>query len=547
MKSVTSHIVALTFAVGLIVSTACSQPPIPDQEQPEVLTRGPVHEAFAEPVITQIQDGLVVPNQPPDDIDEVPPDDRPQGDDYVWVPGYWSWDGDRENFIWVSGCWRAAPPNMSWVPGYWVEVDEGYEWVAGFWTQDDTQDIEYLPAPDMSYDDQPSNSRHNQNDFWVPSCQYWSGDRYILRSGYWLESNPDWVWTPSHYVWSPRGYIFCEGHWDYPLEQRGVLFAPVYFPHDVYRRTSYRYSPTIVLNLGMLTVSMFTYPRYSHFYFGDYYDDSYITIGIYPRYEVDQRRTWYDPTFVYDRWHHRDEPRWADNQRHEYEIRRVDRTLRPARTYVEMEKRRTDMRPDQQRANVQIAQPISVVVAAKQTRMKFVRSDAHAQKEISNQTTAARSYKSERNRWESNPTTPRPVMPGTQPRTTEPNNPGHKTPVTTETRNVPMTPRADPGTRQIDRSDQTGQPRQIKNQNAPPRDVRVAKPERVKIPPPPIVAKQPATDKTPPSRPMNERKIKSETKETPKVSPNSKGHTPAVPDKSKDKEKGNDKGHDRSK
>ena len=40
-------------------------PAMPAQEQPEVLSRGPVHEAFAEPVNLQLQAGLTVPAQPP--------------------------------------------------------------------------------------------------------------------------------------------------------------------------------------------------------------------------------------------------------------------------------------------------------------------------------------------------------------------------------------------------------------------------------------------------------------------------------------------------
>ena len=30
-----------------------------------------------------------------------------------------------------------------------------------------------------------------------------------------------------------KGYIFCAGHWDYDLDNRGVLFSPAYFPPDV--------------------------------------------------------------------------------------------------------------------------------------------------------------------------------------------------------------------------------------------------------------------------------------------------------------------------
>ena len=54
-------------------------PAAPPQEQPEVLTRGPVHEAFAEPVTVQAQPGLVVPDAPPADVQEIPPAERPEG------------------------------------------------------------------------------------------------------------------------------------------------------------------------------------------------------------------------------------------------------------------------------------------------------------------------------------------------------------------------------------------------------------------------------------------------------------------------------------
>ena len=90
-------------------------PPQPVQEQPEVLTRGPVHEAFAQPVSVQDQPGMVVPSQPPANITETPPADRPDGNACIWAPGYWNWDAERNNYIWVSGCWRLPPPKMAWV------------------------------------------------------------------------------------------------------------------------------------------------------------------------------------------------------------------------------------------------------------------------------------------------------------------------------------------------------------------------------------------------------------------------------------------------
>ena len=63
--------------------------------------------------------GLIVPKQPPTPIEEVPPDMKPEGGNPTWIPGYWSWDDDRRDFIWVSGVWRSPPAQHRWMPGYW--------------------------------------------------------------------------------------------------------------------------------------------------------------------------------------------------------------------------------------------------------------------------------------------------------------------------------------------------------------------------------------------------------------------------------------------
>ena len=48
------------------------------------------------------------------------------GDNVVWIPGYWSWDDSRNDFLWVSGIWRNLPPGRQWVPGYWSEAAGGF-------------------------------------------------------------------------------------------------------------------------------------------------------------------------------------------------------------------------------------------------------------------------------------------------------------------------------------------------------------------------------------------------------------------------------------
>src|SRR5438067_2489771 len=75
----------------------------------QVQARGPVHEAFAEAVLFEPTEGIVVPRRPPDPIEEIAPDEKPEGDNLVWISGYWAWDEDLQNFLWVSGIWRDLP------------------------------------------------------------------------------------------------------------------------------------------------------------------------------------------------------------------------------------------------------------------------------------------------------------------------------------------------------------------------------------------------------------------------------------------------------
>lgn len=54
-------------------------------------------------------------------IEEVPPEQKPTGDNVDWIPGYWAWDDERTDFLWVSGIWRSLPPGRQWVSGYWAK------------------------------------------------------------------------------------------------------------------------------------------------------------------------------------------------------------------------------------------------------------------------------------------------------------------------------------------------------------------------------------------------------------------------------------------
>jgi hypothetical protein len=559
-------------------------PPIPGQEQVEVLTRGPVHEAFAEPVPLEVEDGLTVSLPPPANIEEIPPAERPRGDNFVWVPGYWAWDADRNDYIWVSACWRAAPPNMYWVPGYWnrvvdaqpvdrgevnvgaggvnVRVGNGvnirlgggfnihvggerapvalisWEWVSGFWASAGAQEIEYLPAPPSPMDLEPPGAAPYADSAWVPGCWYWRDDQYVRRPGYWLRQQPNWVWVPSHYRWTPRGYVFESGHWDYSLDRRGVLFAPVYFPRSVYAREGFVYTPSIAIDLGVLSVNLFAYPRYSHYYFGDYYDDSYLRAGIYPQFESQRRHTWYDPIYTYDRWHYgQADNRWEEHQRQRYDLRRSDSNLRPARTYREMETRTARM-PEAQRRNVQLARPLPTIVASKASPLRFERINTDARQGISRQAAETHRLRDERARWESTKSTaPEPAGPRAD-RT--------PTPPTVERGRGSEAPPAERGrtvTPPVERGRGSEAPPAERGRTVtppvvqapapvPPRQVHLTKPERVQIPASPPTSRRPGAspgdvEKGPPARPGDEQRFRSE------------GKAPSKED-AKDKDRGKD-------
>jgi hypothetical protein len=372
-----------------------------DSMAPEVLTRGPLHEAFAEPVTYNPQPGLVAPRQPPAVVEEMPPDEQPQG--AVWIPGYWAWDDDRSDFLWVSGIWRVPPPNCSWVPGYWTQVAGGWQWTSGFWMANQTREITYLPTPPASLELGPSSPPPSDNYIWATGCWNWSSDRYLWRPGYWMAAQPSWVWVPAHHVWTPRGYVFVTGYWDYPLENRGLVFAPVYFRPAVYAAPIY-YSPVVVIDSGLLSFNLFTQPRYCCYYFGDYYAVEYAQVGIYPWFEFHRHHTWYDPIYEHRRWSFRQEdPQWSQHLRARYALLRSNPAARPPRTFA-AQRAEIGKVPEVQRKEIALAKPLPEVVAAKATAMKFEALDKSRREDVAKRAKELEKYRGERARWE-NPQT----------------------------------------------------------------------------------------------------------------------------------------------
>jgi len=350
---------------------ALSEPPLPltgtqamdaaSQQGVEVLTSGPVHEAFAEPVSLDQEPTLVVRYEPPAPLQEAPPTSKPADARALWIPGYWAWDDDRNNFIWVSGIWRVPPPNTRWVPGYWNPTPAGYQWVPGFWLATAAQPVEYLPAPPPTLEAGPVGVAPAPDAMWVQGCWIRQDSRYTWRPGFWAAGTADWIWVPAHYAWTPRGYVFCEGYWDYTIAARGVLFAPVACDLAFCTRPTFVYTPTIIIRLQVLITSLFSRPRYRHYYFGDYYDSRYARAGIRPWFDYRTDRRWYDPIGEHERWSRlRENPRWEDEVRGQYARRAAGQEYRPPRTFAAQQ---AELLRHPERARDALAAPLADLAA----------------------------------------------------------------------------------------------------------------------------------------------------------------------------------------
>src|SRR5262249_9013045 len=143
----------------------------------EILARGPVHEGYAEPAEREPTATPMVPKEPPKPIEELPPDQKPQGDNVQWMPGYWGWDEEKKDYIWISGFWRDAPPGRAWVPGSWRKGADGWQWTGGFWADakgSDKAQLSYLPPPPKPLDDTGATTpKPSDNHTYVPGTWVW--------------------------------------------------------------------------------------------------------------------------------------------------------------------------------------------------------------------------------------------------------------------------------------------------------------------------------------------------------------------------------------
>jgi hypothetical protein len=382
------------------VAPSANAQPADDKDQ-EVLTRGPVHEAFGKPVSFDPEPGITVGKKPPDPIEELPPEVKPEGDNVVWISGYWGWDPDRKDYIWVSGFYRAVPPERQWMPGYWREAEGGFQWVPGYWAPIEGK-VEYLPPPPASVEVGPSSEAPSTDHVWVSGCWVWLDGRYAWRAGYWYVPRPGWVYVPPHYVWTPCGCVFVDGYWDYTIERRGVLFCPVYFGSVVYTRPGFVYAHHVAIDTSILTFHLFSWPHYHHYCFGDFYAGTYLHVGIYPWFSFHTSHG-YDPIFVHHHWvHGRRDPSWIVKVRADYRFYRDNEHARPPRTFaaqralVASASSRDGAKAGANAERLVLAKPVSQLAEAKNSPVKFSKVDDSKRKDSARLAKEIREVRSQR-------------------------------------------------------------------------------------------------------------------------------------------------------
>jgi hypothetical protein len=337
---------------GLTIAAADAQTPTAQSgvavgaEGLEILARGPVHEAYAKPANASPEPSKPIAKAPPEPIEELPPDQKPEGEEVEWIPGYWAWDEDHQSFDWISGFWREAPPGRDWVPGHWQEIDQGWVWVSGYWGLEKQTEILYLPAPPPLVEDAiPAIPAPSVTSTYVTGIWVYHQNRYLWRPGFWIQHRPGWVWNPASYIWTPNGYVFIDGYWDHPFDDRGLLFAPVRFGPG-YFAARRPFTPAYVVRADFLFGSLFIGPAIRNYFFGDYFDNRYVTRGYIPWPDYRVGRIGYDPNFNYYRHSHAGDATWETGLRDLYLGRRTGNIPRPPTTLVQQNQLLTAMAAD---------------------------------------------------------------------------------------------------------------------------------------------------------------------------------------------------------
>ena len=220
------------------------------------ISQGPVHEAFLSTTTESFILSAITLDPPPAIKEIVPASLNSQ---WIWIPGYWEWSTELNNFIWMTGVWRQPPPAHVWISSEWIRTDKGWVRLKGFWSLSSADKLYAIltPPPDSIEEQIPFMSDLEM--FWAPGAWTYEAfqEKYLWSPGRWVAFNKNWILIPTRYVWRPKGYLCIPAYWDWPLEQVGACYSPLEI--NFAARSSVIFTPKTPLELNEVIARLFFY------------------------------------------------------------------------------------------------------------------------------------------------------------------------------------------------------------------------------------------------------------------------------------------------
>jgi hypothetical protein len=153
----------------------------------------------------------------------------------------------------------------------------------------------------------------------------WRDGAWAWRPGFWFTNYAGWVYVPPSYFWTPHGWVYNPGYWDYTLDDRGLLFAPVCFPGNFVGA----YTPTCVVGIGGLLDNLWFGP--GCYWFGNCYGPFWRACGFRPWCLNGGR--FGDGLWAHQAWANRGNANFAANAHSNFLARQNGQVAGPATTF----------------------------------------------------------------------------------------------------------------------------------------------------------------------------------------------------------------------
>jgi hypothetical protein len=169
------------------------------------------------------------------------------------------------------------------------------------------------------------------------------------------------VWVPPRYLRAPGGCLFVKGFWDFPLQDRGLLFAPCRInPKWLARR--WTHVPNFVVNPDCLLGALFVRPTAHAFFFGDFFDNRWAKQGFIPWVDHQLGKQVPDPNFAYYQRAFQGNNGWEESLRRLYAARFSGDVPRPPGTLAQ-QLQLIDTLTNNRTANIPLSRELNITRA----------------------------------------------------------------------------------------------------------------------------------------------------------------------------------------